>query len=90
MESNDTDFITGEGRALFNSVGLGKMIVVIADTVYTCEKDYCLCEIGRLLTKWGRIYIEENDSKLIAILDNIHIYIYDYSKNTFAKIDPYK
>lgn len=76
----------GEGRALFNSVGLGKMIIVIGDSLYTCDKNNCVTEIGRLLTKNGPVHIEEHHSKQLVILDKKHIYLYDYRTNTFAEI----
>jgi hypothetical protein len=76
---------TARGRAIFNSIPLGKMIVVIDNNVYLIDKNLSHNKLASIETYSEDISIAENNKKQIAICDQKDIYIYDYENNVFDK-----
>lgn len=74
-----------QGRGLFNSVKLGKMITVVDDAVYTISSNLTSAQIGTINSTTGDVFIDENDANQIAICDKKDIWIYNYSDNSFQK-----
>lgn len=77
---------TSEGRGLFNSVRLGKMIAVVNDTVYTISTNLTATVVGTINSTTGDIFIDENDVQQIAICDRKNLYIFNWGANTFQKV----
>lgn len=75
----------GEARGLFNSIPLGKMVIVIDNNIYFYSKDGALEFRGNIDTYTSDVFIAENDANQIAICDKKDIYILDYKNNTFSK-----
>lgn len=75
---------SGQGRGLYGSTRLGKMIVVVDDSVYAINADLSSSRIANIDTYNGDVFISENNAGQIAICDKSAIYIYDYVNNTFA------
>jgi len=85
---NASSFKGGDqGRGIYASVKLGKIVVVIDSTVYlvTLQVDpftqnsefQQVIPIGTLQTSSGVVYITENNKPQILISDNTALYIYD-------------
>jgi hypothetical protein len=78
-----------EGRGIYASSKLQKMIMVISSTVYLVDiffdqntertLDFTVTPLGTLLSTTGPVYIAENNKPQIAISDGKAIYIYDPS-----------
>jgi hypothetical protein len=76
-----------EGRGIFSSIKLNKLVVVIDDNVYLVEISYDPLNsepyfyqkdfIGKLQTSTGIVYIAENNKPQICISDLVNLYIYD-------------
>ena len=79
------------GRACYSSSKLGRLVVVIDNTVYlvnlffdqTLEMsfDFTINPIGKLQTSSGVVYIAENNKPQILISDNQSLYVYDPTLN---------
>jgi hypothetical protein len=74
----------GEGRGLFNSIRGDFVIAVIADSVYKIDINFFVTLVGVIGTSTGDVYIDENLSSQICIVDGQSAYIYNYSDNTFT------
>lgn len=75
----------GEGRGIFNSTRLGRIIACIDDGIYLIDKNLSKQKIGSLQTFSGDVIMDENDNSQIAICDKSTIYIYDWGNNTFTQ-----
>ena len=87
-----------QGRGIFTSTKLGKLVVVIDQFVYLISitfnqaNDEALIDqvtpIGELQTNTGIVYITENNKPQILISDLVHLYIYDATAPSAVKIVP--
>lgn len=83
----------GQGRGIYGSSKLGKIIAVINNGVYlgipvASDRSLATTKIATLESDSGAVSIAESNLGQIAICDGIHIYIYDYNPGTttpFAK-----
>jgi len=74
-----------EGRGLFHSIRGQFLLFVIADNVYrlnTEDDDAVL--VGSLGSTIGEVYVDENLSSQICIVDGVNPYIYNYLTGDFA------
>lgn len=69
---------SGEGRGLFRSVRGGFLIAVVANGVYRINSDLAFVLIGNIDTSSDEVFIDENLSAQICIVDGQSAYIYDY------------
>lgn len=94
------NFVIGakQGRGIYTSKRLNRMVVVVDAVVYLVNisfnqildipYDSSIIKIGTLNTFTGPVYITENNKPQIAISDGTSIYIYDPSASpTFKPID---
>lgn len=72
-----------QGRAIYTSNRLGKMIAVIANTVYAISTNLSPQIVGTIATFLGDVFIDEDNIGNIAICDKQNIYIYNYVSNKF-------
>lgn len=75
---------SGEGRGLFNSIRGNIMVAVINQNVYVLNNDLAFTKVGALTTFTGDVYIDENLSSQICIVDGRFAYILNYSNNIFT------
>mgnify|MGYP000709257393 CR=1 FL=1 len=68
----------GTGRGAFNSIRGGFLIVVISSVVYRIDDNLAPRQIGTIGTTVGDVYIDENLSEQICIVDGKNAYIYNY------------
>lgn len=73
-----------EGRGIFTSVNFNHMIVVIANGVYIVSTNNSFTKVGTLVTYFGDVFIDENNTNQVAICDLQNIYIYSYLTGTFV------
>lgn len=78
-------FPEGQGRGLFNSVRGNLLISVISSAVYRHNGNLSPIFIGNLDTTSGEVFIDENLSNQICIVDGDNAYIYNYATSTFTK-----
>lgn len=69
----------GEGRGAFNSIAGNFFIAVVNANVYQVSYILGVTFIGQLQSSTGEVFIDENLSQQICIVDGIHAYIYNYS-----------
>jgi hypothetical protein len=68
-----------QGRGIFRSFR-GNLLVAVVDTsVYKIDTALGAVLIGSLSTSVGEVFMDENLNNQIAIVDGLHIYIYNYS-----------
>lgn len=70
--------ITGKGRGIFNSLRGDFLIVVISADVYRLDSNLAPRKIGSLQSTVGDVYIDENLSEQVCIVDGKTAYIYNY------------
>jgi hypothetical protein len=75
----------GEGRALYHSVRGQFLIAVVSSSVYKLQANLAPQFIGNLDTTTGEVFIDENLSEQICIVDGQAAYIYNYVNNTLTK-----
>ena len=75
----------GEGRALYHSVRGQFLIAVVSSSVYKLQANLAPQFIGTLDTTTGEVFIDENLSNQICIVDGQAAYIYNYVTNTLTK-----
>ncbi|CAB4127667.1 hypothetical protein UFOVP93_5 [uncultured Caudovirales phage] len=75
----------GEGRALFHSIRGQFLISVESSTVYKIQANLSPQFIGNLATTSGEVFIDENLSSQICIVDGQAAYIYNYIDNTLTQ-----
>ena len=83
-----------EGRAIFTSTKLDRLVVVIDQYVYLVNLQFnqislntefiSINLIGELLTTTGFVYIAENNKPQILISDNQYLYVYDQNYQTLT------
>lgn len=71
----------GEGRALFRSVRGGFLIAVIGSFVYRLNADLVPIFISAIPTITGEVFIDENFSGQICLVDGLNAYIYFYNES---------
>lgn len=76
---------SGEGRGFFRSVRGGFALTVVGSTVYRLNANLAPVFIDQLDTTFGEVYMDENLSNQIMIVDGQNAYIYNYVANTFTK-----
>lgn len=69
----------GKARIIFSSTRGNIMIVVIDSFVYSFNANLVPTFIGMLATEQGNVYIDENLSSQICLVDGLNAYIYNYS-----------
>lgn len=70
---------TGSGRGLFTSTRGNIIIAVVNSFVYALDTNLAPTLIGTLATESGEVFIDENLSSQICIVDGINAYIYNYT-----------
>jgi hypothetical protein len=75
----------GEGRALFHSIRGQFLIAVISSSVYRLNANLSPQFIGNISTNTGEVFIDENLSSQICIVDGQAAYIYSYIDNTLTQ-----
>ncbi len=75
---------SGEGRTLFHSVRGQFLIVVVSSAVYKLQANLLPQFIGTLQTTSGEVFVDENLSSQICIVDGQAAYIYNYTNNTLT------
>ena len=74
-----------EGRAIFNSTRGAFLICVIAGSVFRLNSvTDAPTLVGTLTSASGPVFIDENLSSQICLIDGQDVYIYNYQSNTFA------
>jgi hypothetical protein len=74
-----------EGRGLFHSVRGDFLIAVVGAAVFRSnDVTETPVQIGTLGTTTGEVFIDENLSSQIAIVDGQNVYIYNYAASAFA------
>lgn len=76
---------TGEGRGLFHSVRGDFMLAVVSSAVYRIQNNLAPEFIGDIDTVSGEVFIDENLSSQICIVDGDAAYIYNYSADSLTK-----
>jgi len=76
---------SGEGRALFHSIRGEFLITVVSSSVYLLKNNLRAQFIGQLDTFTGPVFMDENLSDQICIVDGQNAYIYNYDDNTLTK-----
>lgn len=80
------DFLPlGEGRCLFHSIRGDFLIAVVSSSVYKLDGNILPTFIGQINTAFGEVFVDENLSSQICIVDGDSAYIYNYEVNTFTK-----
>lgn len=74
----------GEGRGIFNSVRGNFMMVVISSGVYTITNNLTITQRGTINTASGDVFIDENLSSQICIVDGQDAYIYNWADQSFT------
>jgi len=76
---------TGEGRGLFHSVRGNFMLAVVNSSVYKIGNNLAPQFIGNIDTNTDEVFIDENLSQQICIVDGQSAWIYNYSTGTLTK-----
>lgn len=75
----------GQGRALYHSIRGQFLIAVVSSTVYRLDANLAPQFIGNINTNNGEVFIDENLSSQICIVDGQSAYIYNYTNNTLTQ-----
>jgi hypothetical protein len=78
------DGLPGEGRAIFRSVRGEFLIAVVGSAVYRLNNTLSPTFIGTLQTTFGEVFIDENLSQQICLVDGLKAYIYHYTTGTLT------
>lgn len=77
-----------KGRALYTSPKYQHQIAIIDNGVFSISNDFAISLLGTVDTSTGSVFISENNADEIVITENSNnIYIFNYSAETFQKID---
>lgn len=79
-------YVSGQPREIYTSTRLNETVVVIGNNVYLTNSGLGYRLIGQLDTFLGPVFISENQNSQIGIVDNLALYVYNYSNNTFTRI----
>lgn len=74
-----------EGRGLFRSFRGDFMVAVIDNAVYKVNLNLGLELVGFLATSSGEVFMDENLSQQICIVDGTNMYIYNYALNSVTQ-----
>lgn len=74
-----------EGRGAFHSIRGNFYIAVVDDKVYRVNTALGATQVGTLNTRFGEVFIDENLSSQICIVDGNDAWIYNYSDSSFTK-----
>lgn len=69
----------GEGRGLFHSVRGDFLLAVVNSSVFRIDNGIVVTFIGNLSTASGEVFMDENLSSQVCIVDGINAYIYNHS-----------
>lgn len=69
----------GSGRGIFTSIRGNIIIAVVNNSVYSLDTNLNPTFIGNLNTVNGEVFIDENLSSQICIVDGVNAYIYNYA-----------
>lgn len=75
---------SGQGRAIFRSIRGNFLIVVESSTVYRLNNNLVPIFLGQLNTSSGSVFIAENLSSQILIVDGEKSYLYNYQTGSFT------
>jgi hypothetical protein len=76
---------TGEGRGIFHSVRGNFLLVVVSSSVYRVGLNLAPHFIGNISTNTGDVFMDENLSQQICIVDGQDAYIFHYPDNTLTQ-----
>lgn len=76
---------TGEGRGLFHSIRGEFMLAVVNSSVYKIGRNLAPQFIGNIDTNADEVFIDENLSSQICIVDGQSAWIYNYSAGSLTK-----
>jgi hypothetical protein len=79
------DFIIGASRGVFLSTRLDEVVIVFGSAVYLININFNYRFLAELDSSTGDVYIAENASSQIGLVDGDRLYIYDYLINTFSQ-----
>src|SRR5712675_554796 len=71
------DGAPGEGRAIFRSVRGNFLLVVVGSAVYRLNEALAPTFVGTLSTSAGEVFIDENLSQQLCLVDGLRAYIYN-------------
>jgi hypothetical protein len=77
---------SGEGRAAFHSTRGGFLLVVIDNVVFRIDNNLGFAELFRLDSETGEVFIDENLSSQIVLVDGLNAYIYNYTTGSTGKV----
>lgn len=69
----------GTGRGLFNSIRGGFALAVVNSIVFRLDSNLGFTEVGVISSSEGDVYMAENLSSQICIVDGVNAWIYNYS-----------
>ena len=76
---------SGEGRGAFHSVRGNFVIAVISSGVYRINANLSVVFLGNIDTSTGEVYMDENLSQQICLVDGEDAYIYSYVTGNLTK-----
>lgn len=79
------DLSSEEGRGFFHSTRGNLAVAVVGDNVYKLNSGLSATLVGTLETSSGEVFIDENLSRQICIVDGLNAYIYNYDAFSFTK-----
>jgi hypothetical protein len=85
-QSIDFQTTPGEGRGLFHSTRGGFMLAVINSIVYKVDSNLGFTDLFHIDTSVGEVFIDENLSSQIVLVDGTDAYIYNYTTGTNGKL----
>jgi len=74
-----------EGRGLFHSIRGNFLIYVVGSSVYKITTGIGSIKVGNLSSSTGEVFMDENLSSQICIVDGIDAYIYNWSNKSLTK-----
>ena len=74
------------GRALYRSSRFDHMIAVLGDSLYIIDTQNFATFKGHLSTRTGAVFISENNSNEIALVDGEFLYIFNFVTDAFTKV----
>ena len=80
VTGTDIPITVGEGRGIFHSIRGNLMVVVINQKVFVLDSNLAIITLPTDLdTTTGEVFIDENLSQQICIVDGLNAYIYNWS-----------
>jgi len=73
-----------EGRGLFRSFRGNRLVAVVDSNVYDIDTNLGFRLVGTLNTSSGEVFMDENLSQQIAIVDGLNLWIYNYALFTLT------